>query len=71
MERYKLTADGIKALIGLLSVIAVKLLQLTYLHRTQPFALAIEILNPLQFRILKAIRCAFCMYLKYFINGAI
>lgn len=31
-----------------------ELLQLTYLHRTQPFAPAIEILNPLELRILKA-----------------
>jgi hypothetical protein len=35
-------------------VIAVELLQLTYLHRTQPNADAIVILNPLQLRILKA-----------------
>jgi len=37
-------ADGMKALIGFLSVIAVELLQLTYLHRTQPSASALEIL---------------------------
>lgn len=43
-----------KALLGFLSVIAVELLQLTYLHRTQPSAPAIEILNPLELRILKA-----------------
>jgi hypothetical protein len=43
-----------KALIGFLSVIAVELLQFTYLHRTQPSAPAIEILNPLEIRILKA-----------------
>jgi hypothetical protein len=43
-----------KTLIGFLSVIAVELLQLTYLHRTQPLAPAIEILNPLELRILKA-----------------
>jgi hypothetical protein len=30
------------------------LLQLTYLHRTQPLASAIEILNPLELKILKA-----------------
>ncbi len=35
-------------------MIAVELLQLTYLHRTQPNADAIVILNPLQLRILKA-----------------
>ena len=35
-------------------MIAVELLQLTYLRRTQPLAPAIEILNPLELRILKA-----------------
>jgi len=54
VERYRLAADGMKTLIGFLSVIAVELLQLTYLHRTQPTTAAIEILNPLQLRILKA-----------------
>ena len=32
-----------KTLIGFLSVIAVELLRLTYLHRTQPLVPAIEI----------------------------
>jgi len=54
VERYRLAADGMKTLIGFLSVIAVELLQITYLHRTQPSAPAIEILNPQQIRILKA-----------------
>ena len=36
------------------TTIAVELLQLTYLHRTQPLAPAIEILNPLQLRTLSA-----------------
>ncbi|MGJ5629897.1 IS4 family transposase [Nostoc sp. CALU 1950] len=54
VERYRLAADGMKTLIGFLSVIAVELLQLTYLHRTLPSALAIEILNPQQIQILKA-----------------
>jgi hypothetical protein len=54
VERYRLAAEGMKTLIGFLSVIAVELLQLTYLHRTQPSAPAIEILNPLELRILKA-----------------
>lgn len=43
-----------KALVGFLSVIAMEMLQLTYLHRTQASALAIEILNPLQLQVLKA-----------------
>lgn len=43
VEKYRLAADGMKTLIGFLSVIAVELLRLTYLHRTQPLALAIEI----------------------------
>ena len=54
VEKYRLAADGMKTLIGFLSVIAVELLRLTYLHRTQPLALAIEILNPLKLKILKA-----------------
>ena len=35
-------------------MIAVELLQLTYLHRTQPNTPAIEIFNPLELRVLKA-----------------
>ena len=54
VEKYRLAAESMKVLIGFLSVIAVELLQLTYLHRTQPWAPAIEILNPLELRILKA-----------------
>lgn len=54
VEKYRLAADGMKTLIGFLSVIAVELLRLTYLHHTQPSVLAIEILNPLELRILKA-----------------
>lgn len=54
IERYSLAAEGMKTLVGFLSVIAVELLQLTYLHRTQHEAPAIEILNPLELRILKA-----------------
>jgi hypothetical protein len=54
VEKYRLAAEGMKALIGFLSVIAVELLQLTYLHRTQPESPAIEILNPLELKILKA-----------------
>lgn len=54
VERYRLAADGMKTLLGFLSVIAVELLQLTYLHRTEATADAIVVLNPLQLRILKA-----------------
>lgn len=53
-ERYRLAASGMKSLLGFLSVIAVELLQVTYLHRNQPEALAIEILNPVQLEVLKA-----------------
>jgi hypothetical protein len=53
-ERYRLAAVGMKTLLGFLSVIAVELLQVTYLHRTQPNAPAIEILNPVQIEVLKA-----------------
>jgi hypothetical protein len=54
VEKYRLAAEGMKTLIGFLSVIAVELLRLTYLHRTQPWASANEILNPLELKILKA-----------------
>jgi hypothetical protein len=53
-EKYRLAADGMKTLLGFLSVIAVELLQVTYLHRTQPDAPAIEILNSIQMEVLKA-----------------
>lgn len=55
VERYRLAAEGMKTLLGFLSVIAVELLQVTYLHRTQPTAPAIEILNPTQVQVLKAL----------------
>ncbi len=51
----RLAAEGMKPLLGFLSVIAIELLQLTYLHRTQPTTSAIEILNPTQLQILKVI----------------
>lgn len=53
-ERYRLAAVGMKTLLGFLSVIAVELLQITYLHRTQPDARAIAILNAVQLEVLKA-----------------
>ena len=34
VERYRLAVDGMKTLIGFLSVIAVELLQLTYLRHS-------------------------------------
>ncbi len=54
VEKYRLAAEGMKTLIGFLGVIAVELLRLTYLQRTQPLAPAIEILNPLELKILTA-----------------
>ncbi len=36
VERYRLAADGMKSKLWFLSVIAVELLHLAYLHRTQP-----------------------------------
>jgi hypothetical protein len=54
IERYRLAAVGMKTMLGFLSVIAVELLQVTYLHRTQPDAPAIEILNFIQIEVLKA-----------------
>ena len=53
-ERYRLAAIGMKTLLGFLSVIAVELLQVTYLHRSQPEAPALAILNSVQFEVLKA-----------------
>lgn len=53
-ERYRLAAVGMKTMLGFLSVIAVELLHITYLHRTQPDAPALEILNPVQMEVLKA-----------------
>ena len=43
-----------KALLGFLSVIAVELLRLTYLQRTQPQMSAQEVLNSVQIEVLKA-----------------
>jgi hypothetical protein len=54
IERYRLAAVGMKTMLGFLSVIAVELLHVTYLHRTQPDAPAIKILNPIQIEVLKA-----------------
>ena len=53
-ERYRLAAVSMKTLLGFLSVIAVELLQVTYLHRTQPDAPATDVLNPIQLQVLKA-----------------
>ncbi|MBD0302737.1 MAG: hypothetical protein ICV85_11335 [Tolypothrix sp. T3-bin4] len=38
MELYRLAAKGMKVMLGFLSIIAVELLQLAYLHRSQPEA---------------------------------
>jgi hypothetical protein len=53
-ERYRLAALGMKTLLGFLSVIAVELLKITYLHRNQPLTPASEILTPLQIEVLIA-----------------
>jgi Transposase DDE domain len=53
-ERYRLAADGMKALLGFLSVIAVDLLRLTYLQRTQPQMPATKVLTSVQIQVLKA-----------------
>lgn len=53
-EKYRLAAEGMKSLLGFLSVIAVELLRVTYLHRTEPDAPAISILNTVQIEVLKA-----------------
>jgi hypothetical protein len=53
-ERYRLAAEGMKPLLGFLCVIAVDLLRLTYLKRTQPEMSADKVLTPVQIEILKA-----------------
>ena len=53
-ERYRLVAEGMKSLLGFLSVIAADLLRLTYLQRTQPETLAEEMLDSAQIQVLKA-----------------
>lgn len=53
-ERYRLAAEGMKPLLGFLSICAVELLQVTYLHRNQPDTPAIEILSPVQIQVLSA-----------------
>ena len=54
VERYRLAAEGMKALLGFLSVIAAELLRLTYLQRTQPQMSAQSVLNSAQIEVLKA-----------------
>jgi len=53
-ERYRLAAEGMKPLLGFLSICAVELLQVTYLHRNQPDAPAVEILSSVQIQVLSA-----------------
>ncbi|HLO84229.1 MAG TPA: IS4 family transposase [Nostocaceae cyanobacterium] len=54
VERYRLAGESMKVLCGFLTVLAVELLQLTYLHRTQPDLPALVVLNPTQEAVLKA-----------------
>lgn len=54
VERYRLAACGMKTLLGFLSVIAVDLLRLTYLHRTQPETPAEQVLSEAQIKVLQA-----------------
>ena len=53
-ESYRLAATGMEALLGFLTVIADVLLRVTYLHRTQPDAIAGMVLTNLQIDVLKA-----------------
>lgn len=53
-ESYRLAATSMEALLGFLTVIAAELLQITYLHRTQPEATAETVLSPVQLDVLKA-----------------
>lgn len=54
VERYRLAAEGMKSLLGFLSVIAADLLRLTYWQRTQPESPAESVLNAVQIQVLKA-----------------
>ena len=54
VERYRLAAEGMEPLLGFLSVIAVELFQLTYLHRTDPELPIERVLNSTQVAVLKA-----------------
>ena len=54
VERYRLAAEGMKSLLGFLSVIAADLLCLTYWQRTQPESPAELVLNSAQLQVLKA-----------------
>ena len=53
-ERYRLAAEGMKPLLGFLSVIAADLLRLTYLQRTAPENPATEVLTTEQVEVLVA-----------------
>lgn len=53
-ESYRLSAESMAAMLGFLTVIAVELLRVTYLHRTQPMAPAEVVLNPVQLSVLIA-----------------
>ena len=53
-ERYRLAAEGMKPLLGFLCVIALDLLRLTYLKRTQPDMPAETVLSSVQIQVLKA-----------------
>lgn len=53
-EPYRLVGGEMKTLLGFLSVIAMDLLQLTYLHRTQPDAPAKSVLSEIQLQVLQA-----------------
>jgi len=54
VERYRLAAEGMKSLLGFLSVIAADLLRLTYWQRTEPERSAESVLNSVQMQVLKA-----------------
>ena len=53
-ERYRLAGASTEVLLGFLTVIAVQLLRVTHLNRTQPEAPAQEVLRPEQLEVLKA-----------------
>lgn len=54
VERYRLAAESMKTCLGFLCVIAMELLRLTYLHRSQPEGDINLVLNETQQAVLKA-----------------
>ena len=55
-ESYRLGGASMEVLLGFLTMIAAKLLKMTYLNRTAPETSARDVLSPLEIEVLKALR---------------